>query len=87
MYENVHFSLALALLFMHIEFECGKDLSIGIIARLRHFVPLSTLQHRYRLLIQPYLLHGITAWGRADKNSQKQNPTSSETWPSPHVIL
>ena len=41
--------------------------SIGIIARLRHFVPLNTLQHIYRSLIQPYLLYGITAWGRADK--------------------
>ena len=41
--------------------------SIGIIARLRHFVPLNTLQHIYRLLIQPYLFYGITAWGRADK--------------------
>ena len=41
--------------------------SIGIIARLRHFVPLNTLQHIYSSLIQPYLLYGITAWGRADK--------------------
>ena len=40
---------------------------IGIIARLRHFVPLNTLQHIYRSLIQPYLLYGITAWGPADK--------------------
>ena len=41
---------------------------LRIIARLRHFVPLNTLQHIYRsLLIQPYLLYGITAWGRAGK--------------------
>ena len=43
------------------------SISIGIIARLRHFVPLNTLQHIYRSLIQPYLLYGITAWGRAGK--------------------
>ena len=46
--------------------------SIGIIARLRHFVPLDTLQHIYRSLIQPYLLYGITAWGRADKTHRNK---------------
>ena len=46
--------------------------SIGIIARLRHFVPLSTLQHIYRSLIQPYLLYGITSWGRADKTHKNK---------------
>ena len=46
--------------------------SIGIIARLRHFVPLNTLQHIYRSLIQPYLLYGITAWGRADKTDRNK---------------
>ena len=38
---------------------------IGIIARLRHVVPLATLNHIYISLIQPYLLYGIVAWGRA----------------------
>ena len=52
----------------HILYIASKiSTSIGIIARLRHFVPLNTLQHIYRSLIQPYLLYGITAWGRADK--------------------
>ena len=41
--------------------------SIGIIARLRHFIPLHTLHHIYRSLIQPYLLYGIVVWGRAGK--------------------
>ena len=44
-----------------------RKMSIGIIARLRHFVPLHTLHHIYRSLIQPYLLYGIVAWGRAGK--------------------
>ena len=50
----------------HLGVTCGP-FSIGIIARIRHFVPLNTLQHIYRSLIQPYLLYGITTWGRADK--------------------
>ena len=41
--------------------------SIGVISRLRHFVPLSTLNHIYRSLIQPYLLYGIVASGQAAK--------------------
>ena len=46
----------------HISYIASKiSMSIGIIARLRHFVPLHTLH------IQPYLLYGIVAWGRAGK--------------------
>ena len=47
-----------------------RTTSIGIIARLRPFVPLNTLQHIYRSLIQPYLLYGITVWVRADKTQR-----------------
>ena len=39
--------------------------TIGIIARLRHFVPLASLRRICITDIQPYLLHGIVAWGRA----------------------
>ena len=39
--------------------------AVGIIARLRHFVPLSTLQNIYRSLILPYMSYGIVAWGQA----------------------
>ena len=49
----------------HIASKISK--SIGVISRLRHFVPLSTLKHIYRSLIQPYLLYGIVAWGQAAK--------------------
>ena len=48
--------------------------SIGITARLRHFAPLSTLQHIYRSLIQPYLLYGVALWGRADKTHRNKIP-------------
>ena len=33
--------------------------TIGIITRLRYFVPLSTLQNIYRCLILPYITYGI----------------------------
>ena len=48
---------------VHLASKISK--TIGIIARLRHFVPLATLHHIYISLIQPYLLYGIVAWGRA----------------------
>ena len=53
----------------HISHIASKiSMSIGIIARLRHFVPLHTLHHIYRSLnMQPYLLYGIVAWGLAGK--------------------
>ena len=37
----------------------------GIIARLRHSVPLNTLIQIYRSLIFPYTYYGIAAWGQA----------------------
>ena len=49
----------------HIASKISK--TIGIIASLRHFVPLNTLHHIYISLIQPYLLYGIVAWGQAAK--------------------
>ena len=48
------------------------SISIGIISRLRHFVPLNTLCHIYKSLIQPYLLYGIVAWGQADKTHRNR---------------
>ena len=36
---------------------------IGVIARLRHLVPFTTLLSIYRSLILPYLSYGLTAWG------------------------
>ena len=46
--------------------------SLGILARLRHFVPLNTLLNMYRSLIQPYLSDGIAVWGQAArKNLEK----------------
>ena len=39
--------------------------SLGIISRLRHFVPTDTLLSIYRSLIQPYITYGIAVWGQA----------------------
>ena len=40
---------------------------IGIIARLSHFVPVSTLINICKSLMLPYLTYGIVVWGHAAK--------------------
>ena len=53
----------------HIDFISLKiSKTIGILARLRHFVPTETLLMIYRSLIMPYLSYGICVWGRAPKS-------------------
>ena len=52
----------------HIEYVALKiSKIIGVIARLRHFVPLCTLLNIYSSLIFPYLSYGLPAWGQAAK--------------------
>ena len=41
--------------------------TVGVVARLRHFVPLTTLLNIYQSLILPYLTYGLAAWGQAAK--------------------
>ena len=41
---------------------------IGILARLRHFVPTETLLMIYRSLILPYLSYGRCVWGLVAKS-------------------
>ena len=52
----------------HIEY-IASNLSkrIGIISRLRHFVPVSTLICIYNSLMLPYLTYGVIVWGHAAK--------------------
>jgi len=53
----------------HINFISLKiSKTIGILARLRHFVPTETLLMIYRSLILPYLSYGICVWGCAAKS-------------------
>ena len=40
---------------------------VGLIAKLRHFVPQHTLLNIYRALILPYLSYGLIVWGQASK--------------------
>ena len=40
---------------------------VGIIARLRHHIPLNTLLQIYRSLIFPYTLYGVHVWGQASQ--------------------
>lgn len=47
----------------HISSKISKG--VGIIARIRHFVPTNILIRIYRLLIEPYISYGLTTWGQA----------------------
>ena len=38
--------------------------TVGLICKLRHFLPRHTLLSIYRSLVAPYLTYGLTAWGR-----------------------
>ena len=50
----------------HTDYVCQKvSKTIGIIAKLRHFVPRHVLLTLYRSLILPYISYGICAWGHA----------------------
>ena len=40
---------------------------VGIIAKLRHFVPLYTLLNNYQSLISPNLTYELSVWGQAYK--------------------
>ena len=43
-------------------------MTIGMIAKLRHFVPTSVVINIYNSLISPYLTQGLVAWGNVFKN-------------------
>ena len=41
--------------------------NVGLIAKLRHYVPQKMLLNFYKSLIQPYLTFGLPVWGQPDK--------------------
>ena len=43
--------------------------TIGMIAKLRHFVSLSIFVRLYQFLILPYLTYGISTWGQASQST------------------
>ena len=50
----------------HINYISTKiSKGIGIVARLRHLVPRTTLLKIYCSLIEPYISYGLVAWGQA----------------------
>ena len=52
----------------HINLICLKiSRTVGILAKLRHSIPLRPLLNIYQALINPYLYYGICAWGYAPK--------------------
>ena len=42
--------------------------TVGLICKLRYFLPRHTLLTIYRSLVAPYLTYGLTAWGQAYKS-------------------
>ena len=46
--------------------------SIGIIAKIRHYVPRRVLLAVYNSLIVPYLTYGICAWGNCALTFQRK---------------
>ena len=42
--------------------------TVGLICKLRHFLPRHALLTIYRSLVTPYLTYGLTAWGQAYKS-------------------
>lgn len=54
----------------HIDFLGAKiSRTIGLLSKLRYFLPTSTLLQIYSSLVEPYLTYGISAWGQANVTS------------------
>ena len=47
--------------------------AVGLLSKLRHFVPFRTLISIYHSLIAPYLRYGLIAWGQASKSHVNHN--------------
>ena len=72
----------------HIDYVASKiGKTIGIFARLRHYVLLNTLLNLYRSLISPYLYYGLVAWGQAANFSLTQITRSTEACPSFNIVF
>lgn len=42
---------------------------VGMIAKIRHYVPLSVTIKLYQSLILPHLTYGISGWGQASQSN------------------
>ena len=52
--------------------------TVGLICKLRHFLPRHTLLTIYRSLVAPCLTYGLTAWGQAYKLHLKKASQASK---------
>ena len=55
--------------------------TVGVVARLRHFVTRTTLLNIYQSLLLTYLTYGLAAWGQAAKTHLQKNFRASKTNP------
>ena len=66
-YLGIYFDENLSWKF-HINLICSKiSKTVGVIAKLRHYVPRKILLTLYNSLILPYISFGLSAWGQAAK--------------------
>ena len=57
----------------HINFISSKiSKTIGIISKIRHFVPRHIVIKIYQSLIYPYISYGVCAWGQSVKTNLKE---------------
>ena len=57
----------------HIAFICSRiSRNIGIISKLRHYLPIQQLRQLYYNLIYPYMSYNILAWGSVYKTHIKK---------------
>ena len=71
----------------HIEAICHKiSKSVGIIAKIRHYVPRRVLLSIYNSLIVPYITYGVCAWGNCALTFQRKIVKSTKTGPPPYLF-
>ena len=57
----------------HIDYIALKtSKTVGIVSRLRHFIPTSILLDIYRSLIHPYISYGLSVWGQTPETNLKR---------------
>ena len=71
----------------HIEYICLKiSRTLGILSKVRHFIPRHILEQLYQSLIRPYLNFGICVWGKANDTNFKKNIFFFKNEPYAHDI-
>ena len=64
----------------HISYICSRvSRNIGIISKLRHYLPIHQLKQIYYNLIYPYLSYAVIAWGSAYKTHLQKLQSKQNT--------